>query len=385
MSRRRICIVISARPSYSRVKSVLQAIREHPDLDLQIVVTAWALLKRYGDVARIIEEDGFEISGRAVSVLEGDHSTTMAASTGLALMETANILQRLQPNIVVTIADRHETLATAAAAAYMNIPLAHLQGGEVSGSIDEKVRHAVTKLSDLHLVSTALAAERVIQMGEEPATVWVTGCPSLDLAAEVLQSSGMDFDPLAKYETAGPLRKLSSPYLVVLQHPVSCEREQAHVHMLETLYAVKNSGLSALVFSSNGDAGTAGIAGSIQEFRKANPDETINYLSNMEPVDFLKLVKASACVVGNSSIGLRECSFLGVPAVNIGTRQTGRERADNVLDAPHECVDVAEAITRQVKRGSYSPSTLYGTGDSGKAIAQILSEVSLKTVKRLTY
>jgi len=385
MSRRRICVVVSARPSYSRVKSVLRAIREHPDLELQIVVTAWSLLERYGNVARIIEDDGFEISERAVSVLEGDHPTTMAASTGLALIETANILQRLQPGFVVTIADRHETLATAAAAAYMNIPLAHLQGGEVSGSIDEKVRHAVTKLSDLHLVSTARAAERVIQMGENPTTVWVTGCPSLDLAAEVLQSSGVDLDLFAKYETIGPLQKLSSPYLVVLQHPVTSEREQSYLQMTETLHAVKRSGLPALVFSSNGDAGIAGIAGSIQEFREANPNETINYLGNMDPVDFLRVVNASACVVGNSSIGLRECSFLGVPAVNIGTRQTGRERAENVLDAPYDRDAIEKAIARQARHGRYSPSTLYGTGDSGKAIAQILSEVSLNTVKILTY
>lgn len=385
MSRRRICTVISARPSYSRVKSVLQAIREHPDLELQIVVTAWALLERYGDVAQIIKDDGFEISHRVVSVLEGDHPTTMAASTGLALIETANALQRLQPSFVVTIADRHETLATATAAAYMNLPLAHLQGGEVSGSIDEKVRHAVTKLSDLHLVSTERAAERVIQMGEDPSTVRVTGCPSLDLAAEALQSPDADFDLFAKYETIGPLRKLSSPYLVVLQHPVTSEREQAYLHMMETLHAVKMTGMPALVFSPNGDAGIAGIDACIREFRDANPNETINYLGNINPEDFLRLVNSSACVVGNSSIGLRECSFLGVPAVNIGTRQTGRERADNVLDVPYDRDGIEKALAIQVKFGRYTPSTLYGTGDSGKKIAQILSEVSLNTVKMLSF
>src|SRR5919197_265345 len=194
--RRKVCVVVTARPSYSRIKTALKAIQEHPDLELQLVVAASALLDRYGNAVRYIENDGFEIAARVYMVLEGENLTTMAKTTGLGLLELATVLDNLKPDVVVTIADRYETLATAVAASYMNIPVAHVQGGEVTGSIDEKVRHAVTKLSDLHFVSTQKAAERVIRMGEDRATVFVTGCPSIDLAAQILRDTRLNFDPL---------------------------------------------------------------------------------------------------------------------------------------------------------------------------------------------
>ena len=184
--KRKVCVVITARPSYSRVKTALKAIAASPDLELQLVVAASALLERYGSVVRYIEEDGFCVAARVYSVLEGENPTAMAKTTGIGLLELATVFDNLKPNVVVTVADRYETLATAVAASYMNIPVAHIQGGEVTGSIDEKVRHAVTKLADLHLVSTRQAAERVIRMGEDPSTVFVTGCPSIDLVAEIM-------------------------------------------------------------------------------------------------------------------------------------------------------------------------------------------------------
>src|SRR5437667_8997789 len=200
---RKVCVVVTARPSYSRIKSALQAINAHPDLQLQLVVGASALLDRYGTAARYIENDGFEIAARVYMVLEGENLATMAKTTGLGLLELATVLDNLRPDVVVTVADRYETLATAVAAAYMNLPLAHVQGGEVTGSIDEKVRHAVTKLADLHLVSTALAAERVIRMGEDPEMVFVTGCPSIDLACEILRNPALELHPLEKYGGVG--------------------------------------------------------------------------------------------------------------------------------------------------------------------------------------
>ncbi|HYE66839.1 MAG TPA: UDP-N-acetylglucosamine 2-epimerase, partial [Pyrinomonadaceae bacterium] len=193
--KRKVCVVVTARPSYSRIKTALKAIQAHPDLELQLVVAASALLDRYGMAVHYIEEDGFEIAARVYMVLEGENLTTMAKTTGLGLLELATVLDNLKPDIVVTIADRYETLATAVAASYMNIPVAHVQGGEVTGSIDERVRHAVTKLSDIHFVTTKKAAERVIRMGEDPATVFVTGCPSIDLAADILDDPTLNFNP----------------------------------------------------------------------------------------------------------------------------------------------------------------------------------------------
>src|SRR5437773_375746 len=178
-AKRKVCVVITASPSYSRIKTALTAILKHPDLELQLVVAASALLERYGSAAKFIEEEGFPIAARVYMVLEGENPAAMAKTTGLGVLEMATVFDNLRPDVVVTVADRYETLATAVAAAYLNIPVAHVQGGEVTGSIDEKVRHAVTKLADLHLVSTAKAAERVIRMGEDPEMVFVTGCPSI--------------------------------------------------------------------------------------------------------------------------------------------------------------------------------------------------------------
>src|SRR5207244_551219 len=194
---RKVCVVVTARPSYSRIKTALRAVHDHPDLELQLVVAASALLDRYGSAINVIRDDGFEIAAKVYMVVEGENPATMAKTTGLGLVELSTIFDNLKPDVVLTIADRYETLATAVAAAYMNIPLAHLQGGEVTGSIDEKVRHTVTKLSDLHFVCTRKAAERVIRMGEDPKTVFVTGCPSIDLVAEMLTSPALDFDPFA--------------------------------------------------------------------------------------------------------------------------------------------------------------------------------------------
>ena len=198
---RDICVAVTARPSYSRIKSALRAIERHPDLNLQLVVGASALLHRYGDTIDYIDRDGFPIAARVYMVVEGENPIASAKSTGLGLVELATIMDNLKPDIVVTIADRYETLATAVAASYMNLPVAHVQGGEVTGSIDEKVRHAVTKLSNLHFVATSKAAERVVRMGEDPQAVFVTGCPSIDLAVSIMESTDLDFDPFPQFLT----------------------------------------------------------------------------------------------------------------------------------------------------------------------------------------
>ena len=181
---RKICVVVTARPSYSRIRSALHAIRAHPDLELQLIVAASALLDRYGNACEVIESDGFKVDRRVYMVMEGENLITSAKSVGFGLAEMATAFDGLRPDIVITIADRFETMATAVASSYMNIPLAHVQGGEITGSIDEKVRHAVTKLADYHLVASDQAGVRVVRMGENEERVFVTGCPSIDLALE---------------------------------------------------------------------------------------------------------------------------------------------------------------------------------------------------------
>ncbi len=382
---RKVCVVITARPSYSRIKSALQAIKDHPELHLQLVIAGTALLDRYGETIRFIKKDGFEIHEKVYNILEGENLISMAKSTGLGLSELATVFDNLKPDMVVTIADRFETIATAIAASYMNIPLVHIQGGEVTGSIDEKVRHAVTKLADVHCVSTAKAKERVVKMGENPETVFVTGCPSIDLAGEILKNPELDFNPYEKYGGVGKTLDMEKGYIVVLQHPVTTEYEKTRKHVEETLYAVQKTQLPTLWFWPNVDAGSDGTSKGIRAFREWNDASNFHFFKNMMPKDFLKLIYNCKVLVGNSSVGIREASYLGVPTVNIGSRQAGRERGKNVFDVMYDRLAIHKAIMEHYFNGRCQRDDLYGKGDAGNQIADVLAKISLSIEKRLTY
>lgn len=383
---RKICVVVTARPSYSRIKTALQAIDEHPKLRLQLVVAASALLDRYGQAVNIIEEDGFKIVAKVFNVLEGENLTAQAKTTGLGILELASVFERLEPDAVVTVADRFETMATAISASYMNIPLVHIQGGEVTGNIDEKVRHAITKLSDLHLVASERAKERVIKMGEFPEKVFNTGCPSIDIAHRVLEESTLDFDIYERYSGVGARPDYKDGYLMVMQHPVTTEYEMARGHIEETLYAIQKLKQPTFWFWPNVDAGADGTSKGIRSFRERYDCEHIHFFKNMRPDDFLKMLKNSQCLIGNSSVGIRECAYLGVPVVNIGTRQNGRERGMNVLDVEeYNRVQIEEAILRQLDSGHYDSDKIYGKGKAGKQIAEVLSNEQFSFTKILQY
>ena len=385
MKKRKICVVITARPSYSRVKTVLKAIQEHSQLELQLVIAGSALLDRYGNAADFIYKDGFKAAAKVYMVLEGENPTTMAKTTGIGLMELTNVIYNLQPDAVLSIADRFETIATSIAAAYQNIPLVHIQGGEVTGNIDEKVRHANTKLADLHLVSNEDARDRVIKLGEYPEMVINTGCPSIDLAKQIADEKSLNFDPLEKYGGVGKPVSWKNGYIVVMQHPVTTEYERSREHVLETLYAVKKSGIPCFWFWPNVDAGSDGTSNGIRTFREQENPDNIHFFKNMMPLDFLRLLKFSKMLVGNSSTGIRECSYLGVPVINLGKRQERRLRAQNVTDLDHNRIDILNAINLANKNGHYKSSILYGDGNSGSRIANILASIDLKSSKTITY
>jgi UDP-hydrolysing UDP-N-acetyl-D-glucosamine 2-epimerase len=382
---RKVGLVVTARPSYARIKMALRAIQQHPDLELHLILAASALLDRYGSLVQYIENDGFKIAARVFIVLEGENLITSAKSTGLGIMELATIFDNVQPDVVVTVADRYETLATAVAAAYMNIPVAHVQGGEVTGSIDEKVRHAVTKLSNLHFASTKEAAERIIRMGEDPSSVFITGCPSIDLAAEIAGQKELEFDPFKKYGGVGSKQDLSDGYLVVMQHPVTTQYGESREQIDQTLEAVEAMDMPALWFWPNVDAGADGISRGIRIFREQGRGKRFHYFKNMEPEDFLSLIHHSKGIVGNSSVGIRESSFLGVPAVNIGERQSGRERGKNVIDVAHDAKEIQKAIKVHLGNGRYESEPIYGAGQAGKRIADLLATAELKVAKQISY
>lgn len=385
MPKRKICVVITARPSYSRVKTALKAIQEHPDLELQLVIAASALLDRYGSAVNYIEKDGFHIAAKVFNVLEGENLTAAAKTTGIGILELSTVFDNLRPDIVVTIADRFETMATAISASYMNIPLAHIQGGEVTGNIDEKVRHSITKLADLHFVASPDAQKRVIKMGESEDTVFLTGCPSIDLADEILSNTQLNFDPFEKYGGVGPKMDISKGYIIVMQHPVTTEFGQSRSQINETLYAIKSLNLPTLLFWPNVDAGADGTSNGIRTFREVEKPENVHFFKNMEPEDFLRLLYNSQCLIGNSSVGIRECAYLGVPVVNIGSRQSGRERGRNVIDIEHNRQSIAEAIIRQVTHGRHEADHIYGDGKAGHKIADLLATLRPSFNKKITY
>jgi UDP-hydrolysing UDP-N-acetyl-D-glucosamine 2-epimerase len=383
---RKVCVVITARPSYSRIRTALEAIRDHADLELQLVVAASALLDRYGNAVQVIEQEGFHVDRQVYMILEGENLVTSAKSTGLGLAELATVFDNLKPDMVVTIADRFETMATAIAAAYMNIPLVHIQGGEITGSIDEKVRHAVTKLADLHLVASQRAAERVIRMGEEPGRVHVTGCPSIDLAREARDAEPRDVSAvLDNYGGVGSEVDVSEGYAVVLQHPVTTEYAAARDHITETLNAIRDGEYPTLWLWPNVDAGSDGTSKGIRAFREAHPLRRVHFYKNMRPLDFLCVLINSRCIVGNSSVAIRECAYLGVPAVNIGSRQQGRDRGRNVVDVDYDRASIRTAIDRVWAAGDRMSDTIYGVGDAGQRIADVLAVAEIGIEKRLTY
>ena len=381
--KRKVCVVVASRANYGRIKSTLKAIQEHPDLELQLIVGASALLYRFGQVIDVIRDDGFDVTAQVYSIVEGENLTTMAKSTGLSIIELATLFENLSPDIVLTVADRFETMATAVAASYMNILVAHTQGGEVTGSIDESVRHAITKLSHLHFTATEESRERVIRMGEDPARVFNTGCPAIDVITEIdLNLPGDFFD---KYRGVGKGIESTSPYLVVLQHPVTTEFGSGLAQINETLDAVKQLGIQAVWLWPNVDAGSDDISKGLRMFRERHRDLPLHFFRNFSVEDYARLIANAACLIGNSSSGIREGAFLGVPVVNIGTRQYNRERGDNVIDVSYRRDEIYTAATHQISHGRYPSHPLFGTGDSGKQIADLLATQDISIQKSITY
>ena len=381
---RTVCVVIGSRANYSSIKSAMRAVDSHPDLQLQLVVGASALLDRYGTVLDLIERDGFEPDERVFMLIEGETPGTMAKSTGLGLLELPTAFDRLEPDVVITVGDRFETMATALAATYMNIPLAHTMGGEVSGNIDESIRHAVTKFAHVHFPASQGAAERIVRMGEEPESVHMVGCPRMDLVADVLRDGGDGLSDLFRFGVGGSF-SLDEPFLLVSQHPVTTEYGDGERQIDETLRALQEVGLPAIVLWPNADAGSEHIARGIRKFREHEDDSRLHFFKNLPTDDYIRLMSRTACVVGNSSSAIREGSFIGTPAVNIGTRQEGRDRGSNVVDVDYDRSEIAGAIRGQVEHGQFEHEPIYGSGDAGEKIADILAARPLSIHKRMTF
>lgn len=380
---RKICVVVNSRANYGRIKSLLRAVVEHPRLELQLIVGASAVLHRFGSVVDVIRQDGFTPNAVVYSIVEGENLTTMAKSTGLAIQELATLFEMLKPDVALTVADRFETMATAITASYMNIPLAHTQGGEVTGSIDESVRHAITKLAHVHFPATHKAADFILRMGEDPATVHVTGCPALDLCAETDTALPPDF--FVRYKGVGPGLDSSRPYIVVLQHPVTTEYGQGFAQINETLQAVSRINMQTAWLWPNVDAGSDSVSKGLRVYREKNKPANMHFFLNFSPEDYVRLIDNCQCLIGNSSSAIREGAFLGVPAVNIGSRQHNRECGENVMHCGYNAEQIELCIRAQLSHGKYPSNHLFGDGNAGRRIADILATASFTIQKSLFY
>ena len=384
---KKICVIIGSRANYSSIKSVMQAVKDHPLLELQLIVGASAVLDRYGSVVDLIEKDGFLVNFKLFMLVEGETPATMAKSTGLGLIELPTIFEQLKPDFVITVGDRFETMATTLAAAYMNIPIAHTMGGEVSGTIDESIRHAVTKFAHVHFPASAGAANRILQLGELEENIHLVGCPRIDLVAEILQNDQGDEALIHDlFNTGvGDIINLAKPFILVSQHPVTTEYGEGERQITSTLEAVKASGFPAIVLWPNADAGSEEIARGIRKWRERGLGKNMHFFKNL-PIDvYVRLMKRTACWVGNSSSGIREGAFIGTPCVNLGSRQTMRERGDNVIEVSANREAILDAIVKQVKAGNYGMNPVYGDGNAGTRIANILATKTVNIQKRITY
>jgi UDP-hydrolysing UDP-N-acetyl-D-glucosamine 2-epimerase len=363
----------------------MRAVQDHPGLELQVIIGASALLDRYGTVATLIEKDGFKPAARVHMLIEGETPGTMAKSTGLGLLELPTIFDQLRPDVVLTVGDRFETMATTLAAAYMNITIAHTMGGEVSGTIDESIRHAVTKFAHVHFPASADARERIIRLGERAEDVHLVGCPRIDLVAEILSDSVDIVDQQLFDVGVGRRFDLSSPFLLVSQHPVTTEFGEGERQIRATLEAVRSVGLPAIVLWPNADAGSEDVARGIRKWREQGLDDNMHFFKNLPIATYVRLMKRAACLVGNSSSGIREGAFIGTPVVNIGSRQDRRERGANVVDVDHSTTAISDAIRKQILHGSYQGDPIYGDGHAGERIARVLVDARPPIQKTITH
>jgi UDP-hydrolysing UDP-N-acetyl-D-glucosamine 2-epimerase len=385
VTKKKICVVIGSRANYSSIKSAMRAIQAHPALELQLIVAASAVLDRYGSVVNLIEKDGFKPHARVTMLIEGETPATMAKSTGLGLLELPTLFEQLDPDVVLTVGDRFETMATTLAAAYMNIPVAHTMGGEVSGTIDESIRHAVTKFAHIHFPASEGAKERIIKLGERPQHIHMVGCPRIDLVAEILQRSSTGISDHLFDLGVGERFSIDEPFVLVSQHPVTTEYGTGEAQIMLTLEAVRERGLAAIVLWPNADAGSDDISRGIRKWRERKLDDRMHFFKNLPIETYVNLMRSTACLIGNSSSGIREGAYIGTPVVNIGTRQHMRDRGDNVVEVGYDREQISDAIARQVEHGRYATNPIYGNGTAGSKIADVLATEEVDVQKCITY
>ncbi len=381
MSKRKILVVLVDRANYGRMRSVMKAIAEHPQLELQVMCAGSMVLERFGSSVSEVEKDGFEVDSKVYMELEGSVPISMAKSLGFGVIEFSGEMKRLSPDVLLLIGDRYEALSAALVAGYMNIPIAHIQGGEVSGSIDESARHAISKFAHFHFPATERAAEYLYMMGEPRKNIFNVGCPVGDYIL------GLDND-LPKdvfHAGSGAEIDVNEPFQLVIYHPTTTSFGGEVQQVEELLMALKEMQRQTVFLWPNIDAGSDNISKQLRIFREELSPDWLRFITNLNPVMFQKVLKRCAVAIGNSSSFVRDSTFSGTPVVLVGERQTGREVGPNTIIVPAEKQDIIDAVVQQNDNGRYTQGDLYGNGGSGEKIAKKLSNIDLFIQKRLDY
>lgn len=386
-----ITFVIFSRANYNSIKSVIERVKkDKKNFQYKIIVGASAVGKKFGNIADLIRKDGFRVDYEINNIVESTGLESMVKTTALGMLELAEIFKKINIDVVFTVGDRYETMATAITASYMNIPLAHTMGGEVTGTIDESIRHAITKMAHLHFVSNKNSYDRVIKLGEKKKNVFNVGCPRNDLVKKILNNKKLSSSSLQKVSSygVGDIKKIkeNEKFLIVLQHPVTTEISFSNRQIIETLKAVNKTKLKKIILWPNADAGYEEISTEIRKFREKNTLNNFRLIKNLPIEIYANLLNKAVCIVGNSSSAIRDGSFVGTPAVNIGTRQNSRLRAKNVLDVGYKEKEIYSAIIKLINKKKFKRSYLYGRGDAAIKIINILKKLKkVKIQKKIDY
>ena len=369
--KRKILYITGTRADYGLMKSVLREIENHPKLELELIATGMHLMPEFGMTINEIKKDGFKIHEIAATY-EQDNKQSMANFVGKFIQLLTDKVKKIKPDIILLLGDRAEMLAGAIVGTYLTIPVAHIHGGDISSTVDEIVRHAITKLAHIHFSATEKSAERIIKMGEDPSNVFVVGAPGLDI---ILNENLIEPTKLSeKYNL-----DLSEPILLVIQHPVTTEVEDAPTQIRETLEAISELRYQTILIYPNADAGGRNMIEVIKEYEK---HPFIKIFKNIPYKEYLSLMNIASVMVGNSSSGIIEAPSFGLPVVNIGTRQEGRQRAENVIDVDYDKEQIKAAIKKALDDENFKGKVKnckspYGDGGVGVRITDILSEIKI--------
>lgn len=366
---RKILYISGTRADFGLMKNTLRKLNEDTAIDLEIIATGMHLMDEFGNSLKEIQEEDFNLH-IVNQIFNSDSKEDMAIFVGKLVVELTNLVSQINPDIILLLGDRAEMLAGAIVGSYLQIPIAHIHGGDISSTVDDVVRHAITKLSNIHLAATDKSANRILQMGEEEKNVFTVGAPGLD--SIINDSKNID---LAKLKEKYNINK---DFAIILQHPVSLEVEQSKNQITQTLYAVRQTDLQPIVIYPNADAGGRAMIEVINQFSRENNCQTYK---NIPHDDFIGLLSIASLLIGNSSSGIIESSSFKIPTINIGSRQDGREKSTNVIDVDYDSVEILEAIkksqTKEFQESIKNCVNPYGVGKAYENICNILKTIEL--------